>query len=680
MKYSTFDSELVELSTTWLQKYFDSHIVSQVRTGVCGRIFVLNAIEDDTIVFAPAQIAIKSIRAIDGIDLDELADSFERELRLIMPAYKHLNIVPFHHVLGMHTTSGTIPFATMPHYDLNLREWCDLLGRPKQSDAALILANICNGLSWAYGYGIEGHGDLKLENILCRKVGTVRESFESESLRASFPWNISVADFGWANIWQSFPDETMKGYRPYLAPERYDGYFAPGASDVFSVGVIASELIQGIHPVGLEFNAKKLQTWKPNRWRNWARSDDRELSRIDDEDTQSVVRRCLSCDPAGRPSVEELRDFFSTKADAEYHGEVGCWLAMVNSKFDQFSAEIRDESKRWIDKQVARVGWKARRQSIANGRRRLENHNRSSAKNRTDWIVEAYQLVALMLDDYSQVNACHASTLAREMVGVVLESFQDPEFFDERLVAPQEVHGTNAKCVGVQLDHTEILASDYSLEELNHLEAEERRDLIPKRLGSIGLNLSLLGWSLCAIAASTGFDKESDDALVTMVEDSCEYLHGVEAETASEIIGVIRLIFSFDTAKFSSDHTGDLVNWITEGYEVYACLRRRRCRLHNLICTRVLQRIAAQVLDNFWLIEAQNDGLHGTNPFDGNLLSTKHFSWLAASSISRSFIRTFRDDVIAQRVQHLLCNGKITAEARKGLEAVGFAIQTKDKL
>jgi eukaryotic-like serine/threonine-protein kinase len=157
-------------------------------------------------------------------------------------------------------------------------------------EALEILRAVCGALSEAHAYDIV-HRDLKPANIYLDRSG------------------VKLIDFGIASIHNDSQDQDLThagqtvGTRGYMSPEQLAGAPCDARSDIFSLGVVAYELLLGRRPFASHsaaeatISAMLLEVPRPPS------AHDHELPREIDE----LVMRCLAPDPRNRfATVEQL--------------------------------------------------------------------------------------------------------------------------------------------------------------------------------------------------------------------------------------------------------------------------------------------------------------------------------------------------------------------------------------
>src|SRR6516162_1535985 len=108
-----------------------------------------------------------------------------------------LGFPPHHHVLPalgldfmrppkeLERQLETVPLVRMPYCECSLAAWLKNNDAIPLVDRLIALAQVCAGLEWLYKHGLQGHGDLKPDNILLRDL---RNTFQlpEEGFQASF--------------------------------------------------------------------------------------------------------------------------------------------------------------------------------------------------------------------------------------------------------------------------------------------------------------------------------------------------------------------------------------------------------------------------------------------------------------------------------------------------------------
>jgi beta-lactam-binding protein with PASTA domain len=156
-------------------------------------------------------------------------DRFRREAR--SAAYlNHPNIVA---VYDWGASDG-VYFMVMEYVrGRNVRELLTASSRLEPAQATVVLLQVLSALEHAHRQGIV-HRDVKPENMLVTTDGAVK-----------------VADFGLARAYsdmQSTQSGMVTGTVQYLAPEQIKGHAAEPRTDLYSLGVVAYELLTGRTP------------------------------------------------------------------------------------------------------------------------------------------------------------------------------------------------------------------------------------------------------------------------------------------------------------------------------------------------------------------------------------------------------------------------------------------------
>jgi eukaryotic-like serine/threonine-protein kinase len=240
------------------------------------------------------QVALKLIRS--GEDSDALLRRFLRE-RQILARLVHPNIARL--LDGGADTRGQ-PFFAMEYVDgLPLLRYCDE-HRLTLPERLVLFAEILDAVSHAHRQLIV-HRDLKPSNVLVDGAGHAR-----------------LLDFGIAKLLDaSEADDTRSGVRPmtvaYAAPEQIRGEPVTTATDVYSLGLLLSELLCGVHPTPETRASAPSEALRrdPDAERLAAArgTNASRLAAILHGDLDAIVRRATAEEPAGRyPTVDALAD------------------------------------------------------------------------------------------------------------------------------------------------------------------------------------------------------------------------------------------------------------------------------------------------------------------------------------------------------------------------------------
>jgi serine/threonine protein kinase len=172
-------------------------------------------------------------------------ERFTREIKLVAKL-QQANIVP---VLTA-GAAGALPFYSMPFIDgLSLRQRMLQGPPPGLGESVRILGDIARALEYAHEHGVV-HRDIKPENVLLSGGTAV------------------VTDFGIAkaiNAAQTQPrGKTLTGAGSsvgtpgYMSPEQAAGDHVDERTDLYAWGVVAYELISGVHPFPGKKTAQQL--------------------------------------------------------------------------------------------------------------------------------------------------------------------------------------------------------------------------------------------------------------------------------------------------------------------------------------------------------------------------------------------------------------------------------------
>jgi hypothetical protein len=227
-------------------------------------------------------VALKELAPFHAAD-DTFARRFVEEGR-VAGAMNHANIVTVHEFFE----DGGIPYIAMEYLPSgSLRQYIDKLS-PAQ--IAGVLEGVLAGLSHGGGQGIV-HRDLKPENLLIAVDGHVK-----------------IADFGVARALNNAATRnvvtvtgTTIGTPAYMSPEQALGSEVTPACDLYSVGVIAWELLAGHTPFGQTDTPVAVLYRQVHETIPAVRTVAPEV----DERIEAWVSRLLEKDPAARYATPE---------------------------------------------------------------------------------------------------------------------------------------------------------------------------------------------------------------------------------------------------------------------------------------------------------------------------------------------------------------------------------------
>lgn len=137
-------------------------------------------------------------------------------------------------VIDYGSTAGT-PFLVMRRRSLNLNEYLKTRGKFSLAAAVPLLHNLATALDYAHKQGLL-HRDIKPDNILIDL---------DQNGQALYPY---ITDFGIAQFEdRGFRTETNQvlGTMAYMPPERWEGKETTKRSDIYSLGLVAYEMLVG---------------------------------------------------------------------------------------------------------------------------------------------------------------------------------------------------------------------------------------------------------------------------------------------------------------------------------------------------------------------------------------------------------------------------------------------------
>jgi serine/threonine protein kinase len=297
-------------SEIWRQRICpDYELDGEVKQGAYGMVFFANAVSEHQTL---QSIALKTLIPKNLERPTSSVKELQREIEKWMLLPGHMNILGNRGFKTLKLVlpalsdkeigkSVQIPIIEMEKMDGSLRDWIEL-ERFSTRDRLIVITQVFNGLAHLYKNGLEGHGDLKPENLFYTDQTPKLADFNKEKYRSYCPYIIKIADFGLADAWID-TGATNMAWRKYMAPERLgeNNKFVPEKSDMFAMGIIAAEITQRRHP---SRNLKQA-TKSDGKWIRAAAKGDWDLSSIQSETMKELILNCLNMDPRRRPTAQE---------------------------------------------------------------------------------------------------------------------------------------------------------------------------------------------------------------------------------------------------------------------------------------------------------------------------------------------------------------------------------------
>src|SRR5690554_99925 len=211
------------------------------------------------------QVALKVMRP-EALEDEVGRRRFENEIRTI-GRLEHPHIVGIHHI---GRTDDGLPYYSMPylsHGHLRQRDF-----RGDEARVREVLRGLLSALSYAHGRGVI-HRDVKAENVLFDASGKPLLADFGIALRRGYGSRVTSAGLA-------------VGSTAYMAPEQARGEEVDPRADLYSVGVLAWEMLAGELPYQAQdalamavMHARDPIPRLPQDLRHWQRFMDRALAK-----------------------------------------------------------------------------------------------------------------------------------------------------------------------------------------------------------------------------------------------------------------------------------------------------------------------------------------------------------------------------------------------------------------
>ena len=243
-------------------------------------------------------VAVKTLRVLTPDQLILFQEEAKATSKL-----NHPNIVK---ILDFGVSKSSVPYMVLEYFaSLSLEQYLKKIDRMSFDELRLVLVQTCEALSYAHNLGIY-HRDIKPSNIL----------FAPGEDGAGL---IKLIDFGIAKVPDltktpvEFQGKTLAGTPAYMCPDLAQGFNYTAASEVYSIGCVAFELITGQKPFEAETPLELI-----------SKHANEKIPLISDvvdiplpEPAQNLISQCLVKDPTERiQSPDQLINLLEGGVDA----------------------------------------------------------------------------------------------------------------------------------------------------------------------------------------------------------------------------------------------------------------------------------------------------------------------------------------------------------------------------
>jgi serine/threonine protein kinase len=383
-----------------LQNEFPHHAIGDPIEGTYGQVWILSLGDR-------ADIAVKTVMISErkkNTTKDEVT-TFERELTLSLMLPHHFNVVPIFgfitdpklYYLNEKKRAVFVSALKMRAMQGSLEDWVTDPLAATMENRLIAAVQAALGIRHLYLNGFEGHGDIKPSNFLYTDLRELNSEIQkrdsSDSLFPSnqHPYRVVVADLGWADAWVDlgFPQKVL---RSYMAPERVKDNVVPEKSDIFSMGILLTELCLCKHPAS---NFTKSQKSSGN-WLRCVENSDWDFAGIKSSRIRKLIYECLSLSPSDRPTINYFIDEICSELEESYGiDSLKECLAIQN---DVYSGSQSDHIS-WASYFTNRISEKESERSLEKLKVSINEINVIDFDTLEDWSTLASSALDIIADD-----------------------------------------------------------------------------------------------------------------------------------------------------------------------------------------------------------------------------------------------------------------------------------------